>query len=178
MVTELLPNRISATVSVADAQQSNEFAQKSRAIYPSTPVVDDDTYKKMTKMGPVKRAEFDAKMLVMAKYKIVLASPLSIEKAASDIALMDAATKASVVHQDMADDYLRLATLGGVQSYNMMQCCEDDIIIQAKRGNETAIAALNELKAIDKQRKAELASGKAKVEALVVKKTEEALKKS
>lgn len=178
MVTELLPSRISATISVADVQQSNELAQQSRAIYPSTPVVDDDTYSKMSKMGLIKRAEFDAKMLIMAKYKITLATPLSIEKAASNVALMDAATKASALHQGMADDYLRLATLGGVEGYNMMQCCEDDIISQAKRGNETAIAALNELKAVDKQRKAELASEKAKVEALVIKKTEEALKKT
>ena len=178
MVTELLPSRISAAVSVADAQQSNALVQQSRAIYPSTPVVDDTTYTKMTKMGPIKRAEFDAKILIMAKYKIELATPLSIEKAASNVALMDAATKASAVHQDMADDYLRLATLGGVEGYNMLQCCEDDIVSQAKRGNETAIAALNELKAVDRQRKAELASEKAKVEALVTKKTEEALKKT
>ncbi len=176
MHTELLANLVTATITAADEQSFETFLTQARAVFPKPPVMDDTAFKSLEKMGPVKRAEYDAKMPIFKKNKPPLSAPLSIAEAERKIAVGDAAKKAHALLLDMAADMLRLTVIAHAEGYNMLKCCEEDNDILASRRDETAIATRNDIQAIDKKKSATMASDKAKIEALANKKVEEKLK--
>ncbi len=176
MHTELLANLVTATITSADEQSFETLLAQARAVFPKPPVMDDAAFKSLDKMGPVKRAEYDAKLPILKKNKPPLSPPLSIEEAEKKIAVGDATRKAYTLLLDMAADMLRLTVIAHAEGFNMLKCCEEDNDILASRRNEIAIATRNEINAIDKKKLATLASDKAKIEALANKKVEEKLK--
>jgi hypothetical protein len=176
MPTELLPNRVTATVTLADEEAFFALLAQALGMYPKSPVLDKDTYQSLDKMGPAKRVEYDAKMPIMMKHQPPLVEPLSIQGAETKVSMGDAAMRAADKFNEMAAYMTRFATIAYAEGYNMMKCCEEESDMQASRRNEAAIATRNEIQDIDKKKLAELAKEKTKVDKLADKKVAEKLK--
>lgn len=177
MATELLPKYVSAPTTLPEEGILDKLLNEIRAFYPKNPVVDNHIYNRLDKVGPAKRAEYDAKLAIMLKHQPTLARPLSIEESKNQMAAADATLAARDKLLAIATDFMRLATFQSAQAFNMMKCSEDAIGIQAGQKNETAISIRNDINALKKLKKAALDTAKAKIEAKATKIAEEKIKK-
>ena len=177
MVTELLPKYVSAPTAPPEEGACDKLLSQIRALYPKNAVLDDDVYNSLEKVGPVKRADYDAKLAIMVKHQPTLADPLSIEESQNQMVAADATLVARDKLLAAAADLTRLATIQAVQGFNMLKCCEDVVEIQAGHKNEAAISIRNDIKTLKKQKKAAMESAKAKIEVKATKIAAEKIKK-
>ena len=178
MVTELLPKYVSAPTDPPNEGAFDTALSQARSMYPKSPVLDDAVYNGLEKVGPAKRSDFDAKLAIMVKHQPMLAAPLSIEECKNQMAASDATLVARDKLLTEVADLTRLATVQAALGFNMMKCVEDALEPQAGQKNEAAISIRNEIKALQKQKKAARESAKAKIETKAQKIADEKIKKS
>ena len=177
MVTELLPKYVSASTPPPEEGVVDKLLSQIRALYSKNPVVDSAVYNSLDKVGPAKRADYDAKLAIMVKHQPTFADPLSIEESKNQMAGADATLVTRDKLLAIAADLTRLATFQAAQAFNMLKCSEDAVEIQAGQKNEAAISIRNDLKALKKQKKAAMDNAKAKIEVKATKIAEEKIKK-
>lgn len=151
-MAKLLPNRISEVMT--EAQQTQFIAGIKMALeaLPKKPILPQDDYDKIPKKGDAREKEANQLVKIVVKYPKFLPSTLTVTDVLSDNTLYDQLNTLVDDHlQALVDVVDFLMGLSGGEEMNAYSRFIENVKAGVNDGNEEAIAAWNEISAIDRK---------------------------
>ena len=150
-MARLLPNRISEVMTEAQQKQFIAGIKMALEALPKKPILPQDDYDKIPKKGDAREKEADQLVKIVVKYPKFLPNTLSVNDVLNDNTLYDQLNTLMDDHiKALVDVVDFLMGLSGGEELNAYSRFIENVKAGVNDGDEEAVAALNEISAIDR----------------------------